>query len=73
MRKTTQPKLPLIKLLKKDKKYEWTDEHEKAFNKIKNLFDENIILKYVDPGRPFILTTDASDHAIAAVLSQMND
>ena len=65
--------IPLIRLLKRVKKYEWTEEHEKAFNKIKNLFDKNIILKYAHPGRSFILTTDASDHAIAAVLSQMND
>ena len=65
--------ISLIRLLKTDKKYEWTDEHEKAFNKMKNLFDENIILKYADPGHSFIFTTDASDHAIAAVLSQMND
>ena len=65
--------IPLIKLLKQGKKYEWTEEQEKAFNDIKNIFDEYIILKYADPERPFILTTDASDYAIAAVLSQLND
>ena len=60
-------------MLKQGKKYEWTDEHEKAFNDIKDIFDEHIILKYVDPQRPFILTTDASNYAIAAVLSQVDD
>ena len=65
--------IPLIQLLKKGRQYEWTNELEKAFKDIKDIFDENIILKFADPSRPFILTTDASDFAIAAVLSQIDE
>ena len=32
-----------------------------------------MMLAYVDKDKPFILTTDASDYAIAAILSQLND
>ena len=64
---------PLIELLKKDKKYEWIESQQEAFEKIKSLFDDSMILTYADPKRPYILTTDASDFAISAVLSQMDD
>ena len=60
-------------MLQKGIKYEWSSDLERAFEDIKNLFGENIILKYADPKRPFILTTDASDYAIAAELSQIDD
>ena len=59
-------------MLQKGIKYQWSSDLERAFENIKNLFDENIILN-ADPKRPFILTTDASDYAIAAVLSQIDD
>ena len=31
------------------------------------------MLKYADPSKPFILTTDASDFAISGALSQINE
>ena len=37
---------PLIRMLQKGMKYEWSSDLERAFEDIKNLFDENIILKY---------------------------
>lgn len=37
------------------------------------MFVETILLVHPDPKRPYILTTDASDVAIGAVLSQRND
>ena len=32
-----------------------------------------MMLAYVDKDKPFILTTDASNYAIAAILSQLNE
>ncbi|XP_023248187.1 uncharacterized protein LOC111643991 [Copidosoma floridanum] len=65
--------LPLNKLLRKKEAFVWGTDQQEAFEKIKDLFDENVILKFPDIQRPYILTTDASDYAIAAVLSQKND
>ena len=31
------------------------------------------MLAYVDKDKPFIITTDASNYAIAVILSQLND
>ena len=42
-----------------------------AFNKLKKLLaSEDILLLYPNFAKPFDLTTDASSHAIGAVLSQ---
>ena len=63
---------PLLELLRKKVNFEWTDKHRTAFVNINSLFDDNIILKYADPSKPYILTTDASEIACAAILSQLN-
>lgn len=64
---------PLLKLVKKGVKYEWTNDHQEAFERIKALFMETMILAHPDPRKPYVLTTDASDVAVGAVLSQRND
>ena len=47
------------------------DEALSAFNKLKKLLaSEDVLLLYPDFEKPFDLTTDASSHAIGAVLSQ---
>ena len=65
--------LPLGSLLKKNVPFVWQDSHQEAFEKIKNLFDENIILKIPNTKKPYILTADASDYAIAGILSQLDE
>lgn len=50
----------------------WTAEHQKAFDDIKTLFENNVFLKYANPHKPYILTTDAFDYPCAAS-SQLND
>jgi hypothetical protein len=62
--------LPLLKLLKKDIKYEWTQDCEEAFNKLKKHFIQGDILAHADLAQPFILETDASDFAVGGILSQ---
>ena len=37
------------------------------------IFAEKLVLKFADPLKPYILTTDASEYAIGAMLSQLND
>jgi len=62
----------LSKLLKKGTPWTWETEHEEAFNKIKQLFLEDIIIQYPDFNRPFFLSTDASRTHVGAELFQIN-
>lgn len=62
---------PLIKYLKKDVKINIKDpQYIEAFEKLKLLIASHPILKFPDFEKPFVVTTDASDYAIGAVLSQ---
>ena len=61
---------PLHKLLKKDARYEWTNDQAQAFRGLKNKLISPPILRYPDYSREFILTTDASNEGVGAVLSQ---
>lgn len=61
---------PLYRLLKKDTKFEWTQAQENAFQHLKSKFMKQPILQYPDFSKEFVLTTDASNHGLGAVLSQ---
>jgi hypothetical protein len=61
---------PLTELLKKNTPYVWNEKTESAFNTLKELLTTEPLLQYPDFNRPFVLTTDASNEAIGAVLSQ---
>lgn len=61
---------PMTKLLKKDQKFEHSKEFVDAFEKCKTLLTSSSILQYPDFSKEFNLTTDASNFAIGAVLSQ---
>lgn len=61
---------PLTKLLKKDIPFNWTEEQQQTFDKLRNILISPTILKYPDFTKEFVLTTDASNFAIGAVLSQ---
>ena len=50
--------------------YEWTPEWDKTFKQLKSLLIQEPILKYPDPGKPYILYTDASKYAWSCVLTQ---
>ena len=63
---------PLYELLKKYKRFEWTDEHQSSFDQVKALIADNITLTPIEPGVPFELYTDASQHAVGAALLQKN-
>jgi hypothetical protein len=61
---------PLHALLKKDANFEWTADQENAFQNLKGKLTMQPILQYTDFTKEFILTTDASNHGLGAVLSQ---
>ena len=63
---------PLNTLLKKTKKYEWTPEHQKAFDTLKEQFIEAPVLYMPNQTKPFILKMDASKRASGAVLRQQD-
>lgn len=63
---------PLNKLTRKRVEFEWNEECEEAFRKIKNALTSPPILQYPDFNQPFIVTVDASNLACGAVLSQQH-
>ena len=63
----------LTNLLKKDKKFNWGNKEEKAFNALKNLFTSNPVLKFFSPDKHCVMETDASDFAIGSILSQYDE
>ncbi|XP_011270768.1 hypothetical protein CAOG_09111 [Capsaspora owczarzaki ATCC 30864] len=64
---------PITKLLGKDVPFNWTPECDSAFAFLKHSFTSAPVLAYPDPSKPFILETDASDFALGAILSQLDD
>lgn len=63
---------PLNNLLKKEQKFEWTNECQQAFENLKKRFTEEPVLMMPDQTRPFQIETDASKYATGAVLTQMD-
>lgn len=61
---------PLTKPLRKGEKVVHSEEFVETFNKCKIILTSSHVLQYPDFTKPFILTTDASNFAIGAVLSQ---
>ncbi|CAB0031905.1 unnamed protein product [Trichogramma brassicae] len=61
---------PLHDLTKKGTNFNWSSECENSFQTLKKCLTSAPILIFPDFSKPFILTTDASDLAIGAVLSQ---
>ena len=64
---------PLTDLLRKDKKFHWSEECSQAFADVKTLLSNHPILRAPDFTRPFILACDASDVGAGAVLMQRQD
>lgn len=61
---------PLTCLLKKDTVFHWSNDQEQAFNLLKEKLISAPLLQYPNFSAPFIVTTDASNYAVGAVLSQ---
>ena len=55
----------------KQEKMAWTRDAEEAFDKLKEQLLGRLGFFLVDPDKGFVLRTDASDHAVGAVLEQV--
>lgn len=64
---------PLTRLTRKDTSFVWSEECQLAFDSLKAAFTSADLLRYFDPAKPIIIETDASDFAIAAILSQPSE
>jgi RNase H-like domain found in reverse transcriptase/Reverse transcriptase (RNA-dependent DNA polymerase) len=63
---------PLNDLMKKDKKFEWTTDCEKASDTMKKRFMEEPVLLMPNQSKPFQIKSDASKVATGMVLTQLN-
>ncbi|GBG78119.1 hypothetical protein CBR_g26056 [Chara braunii] len=60
---------PLADLTRLDTPWEWTEECEAAFRKLKYALTHYEVLKLPDPDQHFVVTTDTSQYGIGAVLA----
>ena len=60
---------PLHDMVKKDKKWEWTEKQERAFRELKKRFTEKLVLVAPDLDKKMRMEVDASDYATGGVLS----
>ena len=61
---------PMTELLKKDKKFEWTEDCEQSFNELKTRLTSALVLTLPDIYRSFDVYCDASRKGIGCVLMQ---
>src|SRR6202041_2961810 len=61
--------IPLTQLTHKDTKWDFSEKCRKAFNDLKTAFLSAPLLTHWIPDTPIIVEMDASDYAIAAILS----
>ena len=60
---------PLTNLTRKDRPFTWSLREGETFNHLKTVLQNAPVLHLADKSRPYIVTTDASDYAMGAVLS----
>ena len=63
---------PLHELTKKDKKWNWTEECQKAFDLLKEKFTSAPVLQIPNSSKPFEVKSDASKFACRAILHQQD-
>ena len=56
-------------MVKKDKKWDWTERQEKAFRELKEWFTKKLVLAAPDLDKKLRVEVDASDYATGGVLS----
>ena len=61
---------PLTKLTRKNEKYIWGPEQQRAFEEAKRAVSADVMLRFPDFGKPFDVHTDASDTQLGSVISQ---
>ena len=64
---------PMTELLKKDKRFEWNERCEKAFNELKDALMCEPVLRHFVPGKEIVIYTDSSGFGLGAILCQIED
>lgn len=64
---------PFRSLLKEKNFWDWTPQHDRAFENMKLAFINCVQLDHYLPGKQFRLQTDASDLGISGILYQVDD
>ena len=59
----------LYDMVKKDRKWEWTEKQERAFKELKKRFTQGPVLTVPDLDRKMRMEVDVSDYATEGVLS----
>ena len=60
---------PLTNLTRKETPFNWSDQCQDAFEKLKKTFTSEIILRYYNPDLKIVVETDASDYVSGGILS----
>ena len=60
---------PFANLRKKNVEFIWSEELQKAFDRLKVIMAKELIVKMFDPKKDIMLTIDASEHSISGILS----
>jgi RNase H-like domain found in reverse transcriptase/Reverse transcriptase (RNA-dependent DNA polymerase) len=63
---------PLNDLLKKDKKFVWSEECQESFDQLKKRFTEELVLMMPDHSKPFQIQVDSLLFATGGILTQMD-
>jgi hypothetical protein len=63
---------PLRHLTKKNARFQWTKECQKAFETLKQAMVSPQVMSYYDPTRPTELIVDASKYGLASMLTQLD-
>ncbi|XP_037560890.1 uncharacterized protein K02A2.6-like [Dermacentor silvarum] len=64
---------PLNELLVAKVPWEWREDHERAFQRSKELLVSAAVLPHYDPKKPVVLVCDASPYGVGAVLAHRED
>lgn len=59
---------PLDRLLKKDARWDWTDECQRSFDRFKTILLSDLLLTHYDPDKEIIVAGDASKNGLGAVI-----
>lgn len=63
---------PMRVLLRKNEPFIWSAETDSSFRRVKEMLSSSTVLHMFDPSLPVIVSTDASDCGLGAVLQQQN-